>query len=195
MEALYLIPREIALMNGIVTIEPAGEWGYSSASTVPLINVATSYLTADPVLSVPFITFDLTEPEPLRKNGEVPALSKALQRVAELEHLQADWDSYGGAPPTHDALEAARDLISKVAQQLPGAEPGEIVPFAIAPISGGGVQLEWRRGEDAIEVEISADAHYGFLYISGIGDRRRFEELDNVTESEVLNRVLSVVRE
>jgi hypothetical protein len=60
-------------------------------------------------------------------------------RIAELEKLKKDWDSYGSEPPTAEALEKLR---------------GFDRALAYVPVSGGGVQIEFHAFGLDFEVEI-----------------------------------------
>jgi hypothetical protein len=178
-------------MNEITVILPIAE--YLPATTEPALNIATSYATTAPVVNVPFLAVDFVRLEtPVEESGILP-IAKAFERVSELSRLQENWDSYGSAPPTREALDAARDLLFKLGLRFAGKTVEDVVPFSIAPVSGGGTQIEWRREEMAIEVEISDHGKFGFLQIAGGGDRRSFEECDSATETEILDRILSVV--
>jgi hypothetical protein len=46
---------------------------------------------------------------------DVPGLRALFARLDELSALQADWDSYGGLPPTARSIGAASRLIVEVA--------------------------------------------------------------------------------
>jgi hypothetical protein len=112
-----------------------------------------------------------------------------LDRLSEIASLERNWDSYGSEPPTPQSISAARDLIERVVAVA--AEAGS--PFSIAPLSGGGVQIEWRRGVDVIEVEIDGDRGRSGLIIQGEGQRRAAQEFDDVSDEELLALISSVV--
>ena len=122
----------------------------------------------------------------------VSRVADALQRLREMEGLHLNWDSYGSEPPRERALAAARDLIWRVYQG--SAYTGRpSVPYAVVPLSGGGVQLEWRGFTDAIEVEISEEGVLGCLLVRGAGPTRQFEEKDAVPESRIVELALSII--
>jgi hypothetical protein len=64
---------------------------------------------------------------------------KPVQRLDEVAALQDNWDSYGGKAPTAEAVATARQILQSTA----------------APVSGGGVQLDWDNGD--CDIEIGAD--------------------------------------
>jgi hypothetical protein len=59
-------------------------------------------------------------------------------------------------------------------------------PFHIAPLSDGGIQVEWRSLRGALEVDISPRSELGFLLVRGTGDSRTFEEEEGVTPDRVV---------
>jgi hypothetical protein len=75
-----------------------------------------------------------------------------LDRLESIAALPEDWDSYGASRIAPVAVSAARTLLSDLA-----ARPGttRLLPFHIAPIATGGVQLEWKRTDgSALELWI-----------------------------------------
>jgi hypothetical protein len=125
--------------------------------------------------------------------GAANALQQTLRLLAELGRLEPDWDTYGSEPPTKEAIAAARHLIEEVQRGLQGTEAGLSLPFAVVPLSGGGVQIEWRGENDSIEVEIGPRGEWGYLLARGAGPVRKFEEGDGVARSRILELVASVV--
>src|SRR5262249_40177268 len=77
---------------------------------------------------------------------------ESLKRLDELETLESDWDSFGSEPPSIFALLVARHLVSNIASTLRDTADTDAVPFFIGPLSGGGLQVEWRGSVAAIEV-------------------------------------------
>jgi hypothetical protein len=68
------------------------------------------------------------------------------------------------------------------------------VPYSVVPLSGGGVQVEWRGDAATIEVEISSEGVFGYLLVRGSEPLRDVEERDNVPQSHILELVRSVIR-
>jgi hypothetical protein len=77
------------------------------------------------------------------------------RRLAVLERLQPNWDSYGGAPVSALAIEAVIRLFD--------LRPYVREPF-IAPVASGGLQLEWAVGDVEIEVEFDRDGGVSVLW-------------------------------
>jgi hypothetical protein len=120
---------------------------------------------------------------------EEPDLRSALQQLETISALQKDWDSYGSDPPTPEAILAARQLIADAYRN------SKLVPYFVAPISGGGVQLEWRGPRREIEVELGSDGKsFSYLLIEEKGTaHRRAEEKHDVPSSQILDVIRSVV--
>lgn len=141
--------------------------------------------TANPCTSdLPAVSTDC------RISTHVSPIADILRKLDILERLHEDWDSYGGAPPLPAAVQAARDLIYR-ALASPAGEKG--LPFAVAPVSGGGIQLEWRAPACALEVEVGAHGGFGYLLARGEEPDRKFEERDDVPHGRILQLIHSVI--
>lgn len=114
-----------------------------------------------------------------------------LNRIAG---LGVDWDSYGSAPPASVAVEAAGRLIETVYRNSLLSARTPCLPFSVAPLSGGGIQLEWRGENEAIEVQVSPEGAFGYLLVKGAEPASVYEEEDGVSESRILELVRSVQR-
>ena len=53
------------------------------------------------------------------------------ERLEILRKLPPDWDSYGGLPPTAEAIKTAEEFLTVIG-----------IPF-IAPLPNGGLTFEW----------------------------------------------------
>lgn len=114
-----------------------------------------------------------------------------LDRIAG---LPADWDSYGSPAPTKKAVETARRLIMTVYGEALLSARNPSLPYSVAPLSGGGVQLEWRGENKATEVQVSPDGAFGYLLVKGAEPSCAYEEGDGAPESRILELVRSVQR-
>lgn len=126
-------------------------------------------------------------------SGSDPSLATACQRLAELASLEPDWDSYGADPPTALAVTTARSLIEDVARRASAATGVDPAPYFIAPISTGGVQLEWTSPANEIEVEVGPDAALSYLLITRDDDAERETGQRHVSQAEVIAAVASVL--
>lgn len=81
---------------------------------------------------------------------------QAIKRLKEVLSLPENWDSYGSPPPTLDAANTAMGILT-------GIDLDYFVAPRVVPISGGGLQLEWRLGTRALELEIHDDGLVEYL--------------------------------
>ncbi|MHB8646742.1 MAG: hypothetical protein ACYDAR_13210 [Thermomicrobiales bacterium] len=116
------------------------------------------------------------------------AYLEATQRLDEFAMLHSGWDTYDAKPIAATAIHEARQLLAAVARQFAG-QPDSAKPFFVAPLPYGGVQIEWRRANKEIEVEIGPDGRFGYLLTSGEDENRTFEEKDDVSADTVLDLV------
>jgi len=87
-----------------------------------------------------------------------PKQAEAMRRLGEIAKLPQNWDSYGSPPPTPIAVETVMDLLLKIDDRN--------LPFVrVVPVSGGGVQLEWRASGRELQLEISGDGTAQYLQI------------------------------
>jgi hypothetical protein len=121
------------------------------------------------------------------------ALAPLVQRIAAFAELEPDWDSYGAAPPTSEALESAtrclRVLVAAVAPEV----GDKAMPFWVAPLPTGGVHVEWRGSRSALEVEIGPQGQLGFLLQEDEGANAVYEEGDDASLSDIHIRLRQVV--
>ncbi len=85
---------------------------------------------------------------------------RTLQEIATFELLHANWDSYGSPPPADNVLEFTRDLVARITV-------GSVPAPRIIPISGGGIQLYWEKGDREIEIKLHSDLTVGLLVVEG----------------------------
>lgn len=113
----------------------------------------------------------------------------AMQRLNEFAALTAGWDTYRAAPIAATAIAEARSFLSALARRFAG-QTDIAKPFFLSPLPYGGVQIEWHRPNQEIEIEIDSDGHFGYLLITGQGEHRTFEEGDDLSFDEALDRVV-----
>jgi hypothetical protein len=151
-----------------------------------------------PQLEAPFadhataVTCDLATEENIQADP-VWRLRGMLERLDGMEGIGRNWDSYASEPPTAVAVNKARALVWDVVGQGFGTVGVRSIPFSIVPVSGAGLQVEWRGDTDSIEIEIGSDGVLGFLLSTGREPNREFEESDNVSEHELVRRTLAAI--
>jgi hypothetical protein len=121
-----------------------------------------------------------------------PALAHVLERISGIADLDEGWDSYGALPPSEVALAKTRWLLNSLQDWLPAGipDPG---PFAMAPLSDGGIQLDWERPGLALELEVNPDGSLGYLLVEGEGEHREFLENDDAGLVEVIDLIRRAV--
>jgi len=120
------------------------------------------------------------------------SLSAVYAQLESLAELDQDWDSYGASPPTPVALSRASRLMLDVATRaLETVDSDEAMskPWFIAPLAGGGTQIEWRNGTCTVEVEFGPEGRLQYLVEDGDG---LIEVSNGVTGADWTNVVKAV---
>jgi hypothetical protein len=113
----------------------------------------------------------------------------ALARLAELQALEADWDTYGGFPPTLSAVTRAETLIRKMASRA--GSPG--VPHEVMPIADGGISLEWRYPSLELGLNACPDDGWSYLLVERDASGRRYTEKYDLSDDDALALVTRIV--
>ena len=95
---------------------------------------------------------------------------QVLKALFELRNLPEDWDSYESPPPTEYAMDAG---CSFIANYLSDEDP---MP-SVSPVSGGGIQLSWKKQANELNLDILPDGRMEYLKSSGsnvVGDDENF---------------------
>ena len=122
-----------------------------------------------------------------------PALEPIWDRLAKIERLEPNWNSYGARPPHPAAVVAARELISAIYRTLAAVAGSRAVPYTVAPLVNGGMQVEWHGPGGEIEAEISPERALGYLLVRGSGEAEQTSEGDGVSWDDLLGLITSVV--
>ena len=129
-----------------------------------------------------YISFEVVRLEALDERG-LSVMAQVEVRLKEISEFSKNWDSYGSPAPTPESLAALRVLVNKLVARV---SRRSAAPFSIVPLSGGGAQMEWRRDDDAIEVESDARGMLSYLLVRNeSSSTRHSEERDNVPENEI----------
>jgi hypothetical protein len=122
------------------------------------------------------------------------SLLVAVQRkLLEISQSESDWDSYGAQPTSLNAVRKAEELFTQIAKEFYAAKGEQIRPYDVAPLTNGGVQLEWRGLHSALEVEVHADAGFRYLLVQGQGEHQQFQESEGASAEEIARLVLGVI--
>ena len=122
-----------------------------------------------------------------------PALEPIWDRLAKIERRAPNWNSYGARSPHPVAVAAARELISAAYQTLAAVAGSRAVPYTVAPLVNGGMQVEWRGPGGELEVEISPERALGYLLVRGSGEAEETSEGDGVSWEDLLGLIAAVV--
>jgi hypothetical protein len=80
-------------------------------------------------------------------HSEPAWLYSTFAQIQRLAGLRADWDSYGGMPPSDYVLVDALKVVLYTSTT-------ESVAPVIVPTSDGGVQLEWQSANHDLEIRV-----------------------------------------
>src|SRR5712692_5249858 len=126
-------------------------------------------------------------------NSSTSMLITAMRKLDELKNLPEDWDSYGADPISPNAIAKAKSIIISVVKSFSNAI-GDVVQLTdVIPIADGGVQLEWVGPHAELEIEISPNSNISLLYISGSGDRRKYEESEDNSLNDVYAKIARLI--
>jgi hypothetical protein len=101
--------------------------------------------------------------EPVSVVYDMPQLLRQMfDRLTKLAELPENWDGYGSPRLQPSAMETASDLLVMLSHlRMP-------MPH-FAPVSGGGLQLEWQRDKKELELEILPSGEVSFLIVDDTG--------------------------
>lgn len=119
-------------------------------------------------------------------------LVETYTNLAKLAKLERDWDSYDARPPSTIAIGTAMQLIGKVYLRFRREQSGSMLPYAVSPFSGG-VQIEWRANDMALQIDIEADGTLGGVVedaSTGVSVYKEYDSLDNENVLSLAQRVL-----
>ena len=80
-----------------------------------------------------------------------------IPAFSEIQCLPENWDSYGAPVVKNELVQKALYLLGLVMEQ------NSPVP-AVVPLSDGGVQLEWHRRKQDLEIVFTADRQPHYFY-------------------------------
>lgn len=120
-------------------------------------------------------------------------LRPTLKRLAQLEALEPDWDSYGALPLTSIALARADALVRKVVDVYGESVGGRAAPYTVMPIADGGVSIEWRGVGADLELDIGPSGGLSYLLITKGDGGRQFDEGSDLPEDQVLDLVRHIL--
>jgi hypothetical protein len=81
----------------------------------------------------------------------------AIRDLSNIAGLPSDWDSYGSPSPQQDAILSTLGII------LGAGQFSYFPPPSIAPVSGGGIQIEWRCGSRELDFGVLPNGQVEYL--------------------------------
>lgn len=121
------------------------------------------------------------------------SLLVATQKVDEIAQLPDDWDSYGALRPSGTAISMAHKLVVQLWTELGDTVDEAAVPWTIAPLADGGVQLEWRGSGGAVEVEIDPNGSLNYLREHDEDVVAQTAASSSIPTQEVLDQICQVI--
>jgi hypothetical protein len=103
--------------------------------------------------------------------------------------LEANWDSYGGAPPSEQALAQAHGLLRDVGARFGCGRYTDIAPDVVAASPDGGVQLEWCSPRLDVEVAVGPDGVLRYLLVDRRAGEPAYQERAGVSCEDFLTQV------
>lgn len=100
----------------------------------------------------------ITDPptRPVTQSDWLPAI---LDRLDSFSILGEDWDGYGAAAPTQEAIATA----SGFAREL--ATSWTVTPPTVSPTRDGGVMFSWKRDSHRLEVRFVSQSTVSYAYL------------------------------
>ncbi len=117
----------------------------------------------------------------------------ATDQLKGIAKLKPNWDSYGGEPPSPEAIKSAEFILQQVHQSLGSFDHERSQPQIVAPRADGGVQMEWGTYPVELAVHVDASGVPGYLYIDQQGAEPLYREVQAASLEDVLRSVASVV--
>jgi hypothetical protein len=141
---------------------------------------------------VKFIPSESLQLKGKRYRASDALIQEAVNEVRSFSELAPNWDSYGGEPPTPQAMTAAEALLVTTQRVLGGSVGEHIEPEYVAPRADGGVQIEWAARSVKVAVEVSATGSLGYLFVDKRSGVREPTEQHDVP-SETIQRLIATV--
>jgi hypothetical protein len=91
-------------------------------------------------------------------SSQVPMwVEPTLRAYSQIQELADDWDSYGAKKVNHDLIRSSLLVLTQVMGPL------SPVP-SVVPLADGGLQLEWHRKQQDLEIVFPVDDTPQFIY-------------------------------
>jgi len=89
--------------------------------------------------------------------NSIPAqFNQAFQRIGRLIRFAENWDSYGAKSIDKECISRGVNILKELVKFKFNKNIKIPIPF-VAPLSSGGIQIEWEEGEKYLEISINPD--------------------------------------
>ncbi len=117
----------------------------------------------------------------------------ATDQLDAIAALEPNWDSYGGEPPSPEAIKGAEFFLQTVHQSFGNYDHDQSQPQIVAPRADGGIQMEWGTYSAEIDVHVDASGVLGYLFIDQQGTEPIYREVQMASLEDALQWVARVV--
>lgn len=117
-----------------------------------------------------------------------------LNRLANLTNLGTNWDGEGARPVSVFTLANAIGLFPDIVCEFYREVERAVCPYDVAPMTDGGIVLEWRGEGGTLELEVHQGRKFSYLLIEDGGDEKHFEESENISRREIIPLLSRIFR-
>jgi hypothetical protein len=110
-------------------------------------------------------------------------LIDAERELDRISRMEPDWDSYGAASPSIDAVRASREILKELAGAL-------ILPSTIVPSAQGGVSIYFVSGDRTAYIETYDQGTQALVMYDQVGETEVLELGIDIPRSEAGSRIL-----
>jgi len=178
----------LGIVAGVSTLTGIG----SAVAPVPAAAAARTASWAMPDRVVSFSVSSAVAPtvEPAVMEQRAVSLVPAIDRIGEIARFLASLDTNDFEPMSEVAAVEVCALIESVSERIQLLEGSRVAPWTSAPISDGGVQVEWMGLDARIDVVVAPDGSLSYMTKYGSGHEARYEEAEGIGRSRLLDLIV-----
>ncbi|HLY22251.1 MAG TPA: hypothetical protein VKT83_07260 [bacterium] len=206
-ETLGILGQEHSPEYGYVQTKPRTETATEVSSAYPLSTPLRSAVAYTTVLKMPQLgglgvelAYQFGWAEVLASaEGMVRALAaqsildelldQTYRRMDGFLDLRSDWYFHGAHEISPATVTTAKQLLGSL-RDLSYEMGKRVVPYGVAPLVTGGIQLEWRGDRGSLEVEIGAQGNPTYLLDTGQGHENEGDLTPADKLPDLLRRIL-----
>ena len=134
-----------------VVVPTSSTWFVNATSAKPLV-----YASPIPPEDLTRISF-VEEQQPQLLYGINEQYNQIFRTVGQLVNLPDNWDSYGGKPIEEHCINNAFEILQYLLE-LRDKDGFEVPAPFMAPLSSGGIQIEWEAGDRYLQIDLLSDS-------------------------------------